>query len=91
MLYDERRQLFAIGYDVEKDSIGNSYYDLLASEARQASFVAIAKGEVEQNHWFKLGRAMTLIGKSKGLVSWTGTMFEYLMPLIIMKNYPDTL
>jgi Cellobiose phosphorylase len=91
MLYDEKRQLFAIGYDVERDSLGNSYYDLLASEARQASFVAIAKGDVEHTHWFKLGRAMTLVGKSKGLVSWTGTMFEYLMPLIIMRNYPDTL
>jgi len=91
MLYDEKRQLFAIGYDVERDSIGNSYYDLLASEARQASFIAIAKGDIEHTHWFKLGRAMTLAGRSKGLVSWTGTMFEYLMPLIIMKNYPDTL
>lgn len=91
MLYDEKRQLFAIGYDVERDSLGNCYYDLLASEARQASFIAIAKGEIEQNHWFRLGRAMASIGRSKGLVSWTGTMFEYLMPLIIMRNYPDTL
>lgn len=91
MLYDQKRQLFAIGYDVERDSIGNSHYDLLASEARQASFIAIAKGEIEQSHWFRLGRAMTLIGRSRGLVSWTGTMFEYLMPLIIMRNYPNTL
>lgn len=91
MLYNERRQLFAIGYDVENDTIGNSYYDLLASEARQASFIAIAKGEIEQSHWFKLGRSMALVGGGKGLVSWTGTMFEYLMPLIIMKNYPNTL
>ncbi|MDW8800047.1 glucoamylase family protein [Clostridium sp. A1-XYC3] len=91
MLYDEKRQLFTIGYDVERDSLGNSYYDLLASEARQASFIAIARGEVKQSHWFALGRALTLIDKSKGLVSWTGTMFEYLMPLLVMKNYPDTL
>jgi cellobiose phosphorylase len=91
MLYDEKRQLFSIGYDVEKDNISKCYYDLLASEARQASFIAIAKGDVEQGHWFKLGRAMTIMGKNKGLVSWTGTMFEYFMPLIIMKRYPDTL
>ncbi|MCM8709887.1 cyclic beta 1-2 glucan synthetase [Clostridium sp. SYSU_GA19001] len=91
MLYDKKRGLFAIGYDIEKDTLGNSYYDLLASESRQASFVAIAKKDVEQKHWFKLSRAMTIMGKSKGLVSWSGTMFEYFMPLLIMKNYPDTL
>lgn len=91
MLYNRKRQLFSIGYDVEKDSLGNTYYDLLASEARQASFVAIAKGDVEQKNWFRLSRAMTLMGRSKGLVSWSGTMFEYFMPLLIMKNYPETL
>jgi cellobiose phosphorylase len=91
ILYSKKRQLFSIGYDREKDIIGNCFYDLLASEARAASFVAIAKGDVEQNHWFKLGRAITLMGKSKGLVSWSGTMFEYFMPILIMKNYPNTL
>ncbi|WAG69542.1 cyclic beta 1-2 glucan synthetase [Clostridium sp. CF011] len=91
MLYDEERELFRIGYDVENDSLGKSYYDLLASESRQASFVAIAKGDVPKKHWFKLGRSMTLMGKSKGLVSWSGTMFEYMMPLLIMKNYPETM
>lgn len=91
MLYDEDRALFTIGYDVENDNLGRSYYDLLASESRQASFMAIAKGDVPKKHWFKLGRAMTLMGKGKGLVSWSGTMFEYLMPLLIMKNYPDTM
>lgn len=91
MLYSKKRQLFAIGYDVEKDTLGKNYYDLLASEARQASFVAIAKGEVEQSHWFNLGRSMTSVGGGKALVSWSGTMFEYLMPLIIMKKFPDTL
>jgi len=91
ILYDKKRQLFSIGYDVDKDTIGNCYYDLLASEARQASFVSIAKGDVEQKHWFKLGRAMSVMGKNKGLVSWSGTMFEYLMPLLIMKSYPNTL
>ena len=91
MLYDEERALFTIGYDVENDNLGKSYYDLLASESRQASFVAIAKGDVPKKHWFKLGRSMTLMGKGKGLVSWSGTMFEYLMPLLIMKSYPDTM
>ncbi|MGV8984323.1 GH36-type glycosyl hydrolase domain-containing protein, partial [Clostridium sp.] len=91
MVYDEDRGLFSIGYDVENDNLGKSYYDLLASESRQASFVAIAKGDVPKKHWFNLGRSMTLMGKGKGLVSWSGTMFEYLMPLLIMKNYPDTM
>jgi len=91
MLYDEDRELLRIGYDVENDNIGNSYYDLLASESRQASFVAIAKGDVPKKHWFKLGRSMTLMGKSKGLVSWSGTMFEYMMPLLIMRNYSGTM
>lgn len=91
MLYNKKRQLFSIGYNVEKDTLDNCFYDLLASEARQASFLAIAKGDIDQEHWFKLGRAMTSIGKSKGLVSWSGTMFEYFMPLIIMRNYSNTL
>ncbi|MDP4145840.1 MAG: glucoamylase family protein [Bacillota bacterium] len=91
MLYDYGRQLFTIGYDIERDALSKNYYDLLASEARQASFIAIAKGEIEQSHWFKLGRAMTMVGRNKGLVSWSGTMFEYYMPLLIMRNYPDTL
>lgn len=91
ILYDKKRQLFSIGYDVEKDTLNNSYYDLLASEARCASFISIAKGDIEQKHWFKLGRSITFMGKFKGLVSWSGTMFEYFMPLLIMKNYPDTL
>ncbi|MGK0466644.1 MAG: cyclic beta-1,2-glucan synthetase [Clostridium sp.] len=91
MLYDKNRELFSIGYDVENDSLGRSYYDLLASESRQASFIAIAKGDVPKKHWFVLGRSMTLMGKGKGLVSWSGTMFEYLMPLLIMKNYPGTM
>ncbi|KGM97083.1 NdvB [Clostridium botulinum] len=91
MLYDYKRGLFAIGYDVEKDTLGKCYYDLLASEARQASFVAIAKGDIDTRHWFRLGRSMALIGVNKGLVSWSGTMFEYLMPLLVMKPYPNTI
>lgn len=91
MLFEESRQLFSIGYNVERGKIDNCYYDLLASEARQASFLAISKGDVEQDHWFKLGRTLTSVKNNKGLVSWSGTMFEYLMPLLIMKSYPDTL
>ena len=70
---------------MEKSKFSKSYYDLLASEARQASYIAIAKGEVDAKHWFKQGRRFTMIGDYRGLVSWTGTMFEYLMPLLIIK------
>lgn len=91
IVFDTKRQLFSIGYDIETNTMSNCYYDLLASESRQASFVAIAKGDVEQSHWFRLGRAMTFMGKGRGLVSWSGTMFEYFMPMLIMKNFEDTL
>ncbi|NLY30998.1 MAG: glycosyl transferase [Firmicutes bacterium] len=90
-LYDEKRQLFSIGYSLDEERLTRSYYDLLASEARQASFVAIAKGDVPQKHWFQLGRAMVRAGESRTLVSWSGTMFEYLMPLLVMHCYPNTL
>lgn len=90
-LYDEKRGLFSIGYNVEEKSLGSSYYDLLASESRIASFVAIAKNDVPKEHWFKLSRAMTNAFHSHTLVSWSGTMFEYFMPSLIMKAYPDTL
>ena len=69
----------------------NSYYDLLASEARLASFVAIAKGDVPQEHWFRMGRQLTSVNGGRALISWTGTMFEYLMPLLVMRNYQGTL
>ncbi|AWZ47783.1 cyclic beta 1-2 glucan synthetase [Clostridiaceae bacterium 14S0207] len=91
ILYSKERGLFSIGYDIENNKLNNSFYDLLASESRQGSFVAIAKGDVPKEHWFKLGRAMILMGKSRGLVSWSGTMFEYFMPLLIMKAYPNTI
>ncbi|OFI07442.1 N,N'-diacetylchitobiose phosphorylase [Clostridium acetireducens DSM 10703] len=91
ILYDSVRQLFYIGYDVENNCLTKSYYDLIASESRQASFIAIAKGDIEKNHWFKLGRAITKIKNGKALISWSGTMFEYFMPLLIMKNYTGTL
>jgi cyclic beta-1,2-glucan synthetase len=91
LLYHEKKELFAIGYNVEDGELSKSYYDLLASEARQASFVAIAKGDIPQKHWFKLGRSLSLTGDLRVLISWTGTMFEYLMPLLIMKSYDNTL
>ena len=90
-LYDEKRSLFSIGYDVEKEKITNSYYDLLASEARIASYWAIVNGAVPLKHWYRLGRALTKVDGSRALVSWTGTMFEYFMPGLILKNYNDTL
>ena len=90
-LYDEKRQLFSIGYDIAAESLNHSYYDLLASEARQTSYAAIAKGEVAEKHWFKLGRNMTSAEGYSGLLSWSGTMFEYLMPLLVMKNYKNSL
>ncbi|MCX7711697.1 MAG: hypothetical protein N2484_17785 [Clostridia bacterium] len=90
-LYVEKKQLFSIGYNIEENRLTNSYYDLLASEARQTSYIAIARGEVPPSHWFKLGRALTVVDQYKGLVSWTGTMFEYLMPLLLMKSYRNTL
>lgn len=91
ILYNKKKSLFSIGYNVDKDKLDKGCYDLLASESRQASFIAIAKGDVDQKHWFKLGRAIMTTGKNKCLVSWSGTMFEYFMPFLIMKNYPDTL
>lgn len=91
MLYQEDRGLFSIGYNLEEDSLGNSYYDLLASESRTASFLSIARNEVDTSHWFKLGRAMTNAFRGKSLVSWSGTMFEYFMPNLLMKSYKGTL
>ena len=90
-LYDPRRSLFAIGFEVEEGHLSRSFYDLFASESRQTSLVAIAKGEVEKQHWFKLGRKLTRVEGDRGLVSWTGTMFEYLMPKLVIKSYPNTL
>ncbi len=94
-LYDRRRRLFTIGYRLP-DANGpggpdGAYYDMLASEARLASFVAIAKGDVPQHHWFHLGRMVTSIGGRASLMSWGGTMFEYLMPLLVMRSFPGTL
>jgi len=90
-LFDRKRLLFSIGYNVEDGHLSKSYYDLLASEARQASFIAIARGEADRRHWVRLGRKLAASDGGMGLVSWTGTMFEYLMPLLIMRNYENTI
>jgi cyclic beta-1,2-glucan synthetase len=94
-LFDSKRQLFAIGYrlaDAEGPGrLDASYYDLLASEARLASFIAIAKGDVPEMHWFHLGRSVTTVRGVPILLSWSATLFEYLMPLLVMRRYPDTL
>ena len=90
-LWDERRGQFAIGYDVERDKRDASHYDLLASEARILSYVAIAQGQVPPTHWFKLGRLFTIAVGRPTLVSWSGSMFEYLMPHLLMPAYRNTL
>ncbi|HEV2834435.1 MAG TPA: glucoamylase family protein, partial [Pyrinomonadaceae bacterium] len=90
-LFDVERKLFPVGYNVATSRVDDSYYDLLASEARLASFVGIAKGDVPQEHWFRMGRALTKVDGGRALISWTGTMFEYLMPLLVMRNYQATL
>lgn len=94
-LFDRNRQLFAIGYRLpDADGPGRldaSYYDLLASEARLASFVAIAAGDVPQAHWFRLGRLAVSVDGVPTLLSWSATMFEYLMPSLLMRSFPDTL
>lgn len=84
-LFDPGRQLLSIGYHASDGSLDSSYYDLLASEARLASFVAIAKGDVPAKHWFRLGRTLTPIHGGSGLISWSGSMFEYLMPSLVMR------
>ena len=91
ILYSNEKGLFSIGFDVEANKLTDTYYDLLASEARQASFIAIAKKDVPAKHWENLSRTLTILGKYKGLISWSGTSFEYLMPNINMKRYPGSL
>ncbi len=90
-LFDPARNLFTIGFDVEDGHASKSYYDLFASEARQTSLIAIARGEAGRQHWFKLGRKLVRVNGIKGLASWTGTMFEYLMPRLLIKSYSNTL
>jgi cellobiose phosphorylase len=90
-LYDKARHLMAIGYNVSERRLDSSYYDLLASEARFSSFVAIAQGQLPQESWFALGRLLTSVGGEPVLLSWSGSMFEYLMPLLVMPTYDNTL
>ncbi len=90
-LYDASRHLLSIGYNVTDNRRDDGCYDLLASEARLANFVAIAQNQLPQESWFSLGRLLTEVGGNPGLLSWSGSMFEYLMPQLVMPNYEGTL
>ncbi|MDZ4821002.1 MAG: glucoamylase family protein [Planctomycetota bacterium] len=90
-LYDPQRRLFSIGYNIEEERLDRSHYDMLCSEARLASQLAIAKGDVEQAHWFQLGRHSTIAAGQFALLSWGGTMFEYLMPPLFQRQYEGSL
>ncbi|MGQ3279807.1 MAG: glucoamylase family protein, partial [Shinella sp.] len=84
-LFDPDRKLLSIGYSLADNGLDRNCYDLLASEARLASFFAIAKGDISTRHWFRLGRAATPLGSGSALISWSGSMFEYLMPSLVMR------
>ena len=90
-LYDESRHLMTIGYNVDERRIDPGYYDLLASEARLGVYVAIAQGQISQESWFALGRLLTSAAGEPALLSWSGSMFEYLMPMLLMPSYENTL
>lgn len=90
-LYDATTHLLTIGYNVHERRRDAGCYDLLASEARLATFVAIAQGQIPQESWFALGRQLTIAGGEPILLSWSGSMFEYLMPLLVMPNFQNTL
>ena len=90
-LYDKPSRLLSIGYNVDERRRDASYYDLLASEARLCVFVAIAQGQLPQESWFALGRLLTTSGGEPVLVSWSGSMFEYLMPQLVMPTYDHSL
>ncbi len=90
-LYDKTRHLLTIGYKVEEHHTDPSFYDLLASEARLCTFVLIAQGKLPEESWFSLGRLLTTAGGDPILLSWSGSMFEYLMPLLVMPTYENTL
>ena len=91
LLYDAERKLFHIGYNATIDRLDPHHYDLLASEARLASYLAIVKRDVPQTHWYALGRPMTKLAQGASLLSWGGTMFEFLMPTLLMKSQAGTL
>ncbi len=90
-LYDKSQNLLSIGYNVDEQRRDSSYYDLLASEARLAVFLGIAQGKIPQESWFALGRQLTNAGSLPVLLSWSGSMFEYLMPMLVMPSYDNTL
>ena len=90
-LIEPSRQILSIGYMVEQEELHKACYDLLCSEARIGAFVAVARGDASQQSWFKLGRIHTVAYGRPALIAWTGTMFEYLMPALWMRSYPDTL
>jgi cyclic beta-1,2-glucan synthetase len=90
-LYNNSKHLLAIGYNVDEHRPDSSFYDLLASEARLSTFVGIAQGKLPQESWFSLGRLLTNAGGRPILLSWSGSMFEYLMPLLVMPSYENTL
>jgi hypothetical protein len=89
-LFDTKKKALSVGYEVEEQRLAPYYYDLLPSEARAATFVAIAKGEIPQDSWLSMERRYTDYEGERVLLSWTGTMFEYLMPMLWMKTYPNT-
>jgi len=90
-LFDSARDLFSTGFNVTERRCDTSFYDLLASEARLCSYVAIAFGQIPQDHWFSMGRLLVAARGEPILISWSGSMFEYLMPLLVMPNYENTL
>jgi cyclic beta-1,2-glucan synthetase len=90
-LLEESRQLLSVGFDGVREELNSACYDLLASEARIATFLAVAKGDIAQQSWFRLERSHTLVDGRAALLSWTGTMFEYMMPALWMRTFPDTL
>ena len=90
-LYDPNRHVFRIGYNIESGLMDPNYYDLLASESRISSLVAIARGDVPLEHWLYLSRPITELNGKRALLSWSGTMFEYLMPTLFVESYPSTL
>jgi cyclic beta-1,2-glucan synthetase len=91
LVYDTSRELFSIGYNTEQGACDSSYYDMLASECRLTSYLAVARGDVRPEHWFRLGRLLTRTGGGFALLSWSASMFEYLMPLLLMRTWHDTL
>ena len=90
-LYDRSRHVFHIGYNLDAARLDDNYYDLLASEARITSLIAIAKGDVPVEHWLHLNRPVTSLSGMRVLLSWSATLFEYLMPALYLRTYPNTL